>query len=104
MEDILKNIEAIRKEKGIKQAVIAEMLGVGQSAYSNYVNRNNDIPYSRLSQIANILQVSTVDIITHPVKYVPETDKCSSCKEKDLIIKNLNEYMEILKEKINNKK
>ena len=99
MEVIFKNIEEIRKEKGIKQAVIADALGVGQSAYSNYVNRNNDIPYSRLSRIANILQVSVVDIITHPLKYVPETDKCVSCKEKDEVIRNLNNYIKLIEKK-----
>ncbi len=99
METIFKNIEEIRKEKGKKQAIIAEALGVGQSAYSNYVNRNNDIPYSRLSRIANILEVSVVDIITHPVKYVPETEKCSNCKEKDEIIRNLNNYIKTLEKR-----
>jgi transcriptional regulator with XRE-family HTH domain len=70
MENILKNIEAIRKEKGVKQAVIASALGVSQSAYSNYITRNTDIYYNRLSQIANALNVSVIDIITYPKKYI----------------------------------
>lgn len=70
MEDILKNIEAIRKEKNVKQAVIASTLGVSQSAYSNYITRNTDIYYCRLSQIANALGVSVIDIITYPKKYI----------------------------------
>ena len=70
MENILKNIEAIRKKKGIKQAVIAEALGVKQPAYSNYITRNSDIYYNRLSQIANIMGISVIDIITYPKEYV----------------------------------
>jgi len=97
METIFKNIEAIRKEKGIKQSDIAEMLGVKQPAYSNYITRSNDIPYSRLLQISDKLGVSVVDIITHPVKYVPETDKCVACRDKDNVIRNLNEYIKTLK-------
>ena len=55
MEKILENIETIRKEKRIKQAVLAEILGIKQSAYSNYINRESDISWSRLLQISNAL-------------------------------------------------
>ena len=41
MNDILKNIEEIRKEKHIKQTVIAELLGIKQPAYSNFINRKS---------------------------------------------------------------
>ncbi|MDR1517682.1 MAG: helix-turn-helix transcriptional regulator [Dysgonamonadaceae bacterium] len=54
--------------KGIKQSVMAERMGIAQAAYSNYVNRNNDIPFNRLTQIANVLGVSVIDIITYPEK------------------------------------
>jgi len=57
MENIFENIEAIRHKRGLKQEVIAKELGVTQSAYSNYVNRNEDIPLGRLTRIANILSV-----------------------------------------------
>jgi transcriptional regulator with XRE-family HTH domain len=96
---ILESIESIRKEKGVKQSVIAEALGVKQPAYSNYITRSDDIYFNRLSQIANVLGVSVVDIITYPEKYVPETDFCSKCREKDDIIKNLNEYIKMLTKK-----
>jgi DNA-binding Xre family transcriptional regulator len=71
MKYILKNIEAIRKEKGIKQTVIAEQLGIKQNSYSSYITRNEDIKFSLLSRIADKLEVSVVDIITYPEKYVP---------------------------------
>lgn len=97
MKEILKNIEHIRKEKGFKQAVLAEMLGVKQNTYSQYITRNDDIKLSLLSQISDKLGISVIDIITYPDKYVPETDRCTQCKTKDEIIKNLNEYISILK-------
>ena len=50
MESILKNIEAIRKEKHIKQEVIAAELGIKQSSYSSYITRESDITFSRLSR------------------------------------------------------
>lgn len=100
METIQQKIEAIRKEKGIKQSVIAEKLGVGQSTYSLYFTRNMDMKWNLILRIAYILGVSIVDLVTYPVKYVPLDEKpkeCSECRKKDLIIENLNNYIEILK-------
>lgn len=103
MDTILDNVEAIRKEKHIKQEVIAAELGIKQSSYSSYITRESDITFSRLSQIGNILGVSVVDIITYPEKFVPETPAstcCSECKKKDLTIQHLNKYIELLEKKL----
>jgi len=99
MKNIFENIEAIRHEKGLKQEVIAKELGVTQSAYSNYINRNEDIPLGRLSRIANILSVDVIDIIKWPVKYMPEVKNCKTCSEKDKIIENLNMLLDEYKKK-----
>jgi len=99
MKNIFENIEAIRHEKGLKQEVIARELGVTQSAYSNYINRNDDIPLGRLSRIANILNVDVIDIIKWPVKYVPLEKNCRACVEKDKIIENLNLLLDEFKKK-----
>ena len=85
MTNILENIEAIRKEKGLKQAVVGAILGVSQSGYSNYITRNSDIYYDRLSRIADALDVRVIDIITYPKKYIdPDTilDSGISIEEK----------------------
>ena len=101
MENILKNIEAIRKDKHIKQEQIAAMLGIKQSSYSSYITRESDITFSRLSHISNILGVSVVDIITYPERYVPESSvkQCEDCIEKDRTIMHLNEYIELLEKR-----
>ena len=98
MENILDNIEAIRKEKRIKQEVIAAELGIKQSSYSSYITRESDITFSRLLQISNILKVSVVDIITYPERYVQESSvqECKKCQEKDRIIMHLNKCIELL--------
>ncbi|MBR5354551.1 MAG: helix-turn-helix transcriptional regulator [Alphaproteobacteria bacterium] len=100
MIEIQRNIEEIRKKKGIKQATIADVLGVGQSAYSNYISRNSDIKFSLLEKIAEILQVPVIDIITYPEVYVKGQKKCEGCEERDKTIQNLNKYIEILEKKI----
>ena len=99
MSNIFRNIEAVRKKVGVKQEVLAEMLGVKQGTYSGYLTQNQDIRYGLLLAIANKLNVSIIDIITWPDKYVPESTTCENCKEKDEIIKNLNNYIKILTNK-----
>ena len=107
MIDIIKNIEDIRQSKGIKQSEMGKKLGTTQSGYSNFVNRNTDMPFSRITQIADILGVSVIDIVTWPVKYVPEGEsvpECEKCKEKDEIIANLNELLNVYKQKLKMRK
>ena len=102
MGSILKNIEAIRKEKHIKQEEIAAGLGIKQSSYSSYITRESDITYSRLLQISAILGVSVVDIICWPERYVPASSQqnCDGCTVKDATITNLNKYIELLEKKV----
>ena len=101
MEDILKNIEAIRKEKRITQEAMASKLGIKQSSYSSYITRESDITYSRLLQISECLGVSIIDLITWPEKYIPASPEkpCKECEAKDATIANLNKYIEILGKK-----
>lgn len=102
MNKILENIEAIRKEKGLKQEVVAERIGIKQSAYSRIFREQDDIKLSKILQICDILEVSLVDVITYPEKYVPESEqvkRCEHCEEKDAVISNLNKYIAILEKK-----
>jgi transcriptional regulator with XRE-family HTH domain len=99
MNSIAANIEAVRKKVGVKQEVLAEKLGVSQGTYSGYLTQNQDIRYGRILEIANKLNVPVIDIITWPEKYVPESDVCGKCREKDEIIKNLNNYIKLLTNK-----
>ena len=101
MENILKNIETIRKEKHIKQEEIAAQLGIKQSSYSSYITRESDITYSRMLQISKILGVSVIDLITWPEKYVPilSSQQCDDCVAMEATIMNLNKYIELLEKK-----
>jgi len=101
MNTIAENIEAIRKKVGVKQEVLAERMGISQGTYSGYLTQNQDIKYGLILDIANNLNVPVVDIIiiTYPDVYVLKTEQCQDCVEKDKTIKNLNEYIEMLKKK-----
>ena len=101
MDSILKNIEAIRKLKHIKQEEIAAELGIKQSSYSSFINRESDISYSRLLKISSVLGISVIDLIAWPEKYVPSSSlqHCDECMAKDATISHLNKYIELLEEK-----
>ncbi len=101
MENILDNIEAIRKEKHIRQEEMAARLGIKQSSYSSYIARGSDITYSRLLQISEILGISIIDLISWPEKYVIESSlhQNCDCDAKDVTIMNLNKYIELLEKK-----
>ncbi|MDR2004363.1 MAG: helix-turn-helix transcriptional regulator [Prevotella sp.] len=102
MSNILQNIEAIRKKKGIKQAVIAEALGVKQPAYSNYITRNDDIYFNRLSQISNVLNVSVIDIIIYPDIYDKNEDHLAVSESQIQYRKSATDDINFLKKIIEN--
>lgn len=101
MNRILKNLELIRKERGIKQEVIAERLGVSQQSYSGYFTETGDMKISRIQEIADIIGVSLVDVVTYPEKYVPAAEQvtCENCKKNEEIIENLTLLIRELKKK-----
>ena len=102
MGNILKNIEAIRKEKHITQEDLASRMGIKQSSYSSFITRESDITYNRLLQISECLGVSVIDLIAWPEKYILASSEkqCKECEAKDVTITNLNKYIEILENKL----
>lgn len=99
--DIMKNIESLRKEKGVNQSILASALGMTQGAYSQRVNNGNSNGFEFILEVTNKLGISIIDAIAYPDKLVPietKKDGCVKCKEKDDIIKNLNDYIKLLKE------
>ncbi len=57
------NIKNLRELKDVTQEYMAAQLGISQNAYSKIERGETDVPYSRLEQIANILDISIADII-----------------------------------------
>lgn len=102
MGNILKNIEAIRKEKHITQEDLASRMGIKQSSYSSFITRESDITYNRLLHISECLGVSVIDLIAWPEKYILASSEkqCKECEAKDATIANLNKYIELLEKKI----
>lgn len=106
MNKLQENIENIRKEKGVKQTLLAEILGIKQSSYSAYITKNDDMKYSTLCKIADALNVRVIDLITYPDEYIPagSVSKCNDCQRKNDVIQSLTNYIKILEDKLNLKK
>lgn len=70
MNDILRNIDAIRRNKGYSQEYLASQIGIKQAGLSLIMSGERELKYNTLLQIANALQESVIDIIAYPDKYV----------------------------------
>lgn len=57
-------IKKLRELKNLTQEHLAIELGLSQSAYSKIETGEADVPYSRLEQIAKVLELKPEDIIT----------------------------------------
>ena len=74
MNDILRNIDAIRRNKGYSPEYLASQIGIKQAGLSLIMSGERELKYNTLLQIANALQESVIDIIAYPEKYVLSRD------------------------------
>ena len=98
MDSISDKIKQICKENGLKQEVIASELGITQGTLAGKLAKNDNVKYKLLLDIANILNVSVIDIITFPDKYIKQS-VCEECKKKSETIENLNKYIRLIETK-----
>lgn len=97
MIDLKENIKEIIRKCGKTQAVVASCLGINQGSLSERISKNEKIKFKTISDIADVLGIPVIDIITYPDRYVKETPTCDKCEELRLEIRHLNEYIELLK-------
>lgn len=66
MISIAENIKGVRTDKKLTQKEMAERLGMSVNGYQKIEGGENDINFSRLQQIADVFQMSVVNIIEYP--------------------------------------
>ncbi|MGN1421554.1 MAG: helix-turn-helix domain-containing protein [Eubacterium sp.] len=82
-----KNIAALRKEKGMTQEELAQMLGVSPQAVSKWENLTSCPDIALLPDIAEIFGVTVDELLRSDVQAVPkEQRKCSNIKKKLRVI------------------
>lgn len=74
-KQILNNLLEIRTKMRLTQGHLGQMLGVDGATYSRIEKGGIALSYSKLAEIAKVLNISVIDIITYPRIFV---DKESS--------------------------
>ena len=64
-----KNIKMLRKQKQLTQKELADMLGYGYTAISNYENGRNEPSIKDLIKISDIFDISVDELIGHNKLY-----------------------------------
>jgi len=71
MNDILDNIRNLRTKQGLSQDWIGQKMGMTQNAYSLIEAGKRGLSYKVLNQIAIILSIDVISLITYPEKWAP---------------------------------
>ena len=88
MKSIIENIKTIRESKGYSQEYMAELIAVTQSSYARFERGATKTDLKVVSSIAQVFDMSLVDIITYPEKYVniKEIPQETIASESELIL------------------
>lgn len=70
MVDIAQQLRKILKDKGIKQATMAEYADVSESQFSRVLSGTVQLSLRQLAMIASNLNMREIDIYTYPDRYV----------------------------------
>ncbi|EHQ27916.1 helix-turn-helix domain protein [Mucilaginibacter paludis DSM 18603] len=89
MQELGKNIKLLRHEKGWSQSDFAAKLGISVPAFSKIENGLTDLHLSRLNNIAKILDMSIVELLSFQ-KSVRNND----ANELDSAKESIKNYME----------
>jgi transcriptional regulator with XRE-family HTH domain len=105
-----KNLEIIRRQKGYSQEYVSQMMKLDNAVISNIETGKRKIKWDDIEKYSTIFEMSIVDIITYPDKYVRENTQTNILNEpleeygltdKDRFIKSLYERINYQEKIIN---
>ena len=106
MNTIGEKIRYFRKLKGLSQEDLAHELDISLTAYSKIERNITDVSFSRLTQIADVLKVSLLDVLIADKNYNTLKDEIQQLKltlaEKNQEIINLQAQLILLLKKNSN--
>jgi len=88
MKNIIENIRTLRESKGYSQEYMAELMKITQSAYARFERGATKTDLKTVSLAAQTLQMSLIDVITYPEKYIniKDASKAISTVEPEVIL------------------
>ena len=111
----LAKIVRLRNEKGLSQENMADALNVKQSTYCNWEKGKPPLTLAKIDQIAQILGVNPLDLITDESVIIINNDQARENQQvnrvnqgyinnqdsaKDMLIESYQSQIELLREKI----
>lgn len=108
--NIHRNIEIIRKQKGYSQEYMADLMHKDNAVISNIETGKRKLKWDDIEIISNIFEMSVIDLIAYPDKYVKENTQSNILNEpledyglsdKDKLIKSLYERINYQEKIIN---
>ena len=69
MKNIHNNIKSLRNKLGYSQEYVAKQLNMTQSGYGYIEDGKRELKYRMLYDIAEVLNINIIDLITYPDKY-----------------------------------
>lgn len=108
------NIKEIREKAGFSQDEMAAKMNISQSTYARFETQNTKIDLDRVESFAKALNMSIVDVITFPDRYINVVDigkeinrtepevivqiKVTKSKREEILKTILGDNVELLKE------
>lgn len=80
-ESILERITKIRESQQVSKRALAAKIGLSESAYGRVESGETAMTYKQLANIASSLNMSVIDVITYPEKYVRQSDDARNTNE-----------------------
>lgn len=109
-------IKEIREHFNLSQEFVGKKMNRSQSTYGKLETGSTNIAFSDIELFANAVNLSVIDVITWPEKWVPDKTKyqnsetvdfaeenyttCKHCKEKDERIQDLKENIMDLRKQV----
>lgn len=100
MAEINENIKIIRLGNQWTQKEMANKLGISQNGYQKLESGESDITFTRLQQIADVFQMSVVEVIEYPNSNSGDSERVM---ELEVVVYNQNLDIKILKESLQDK-
>ena len=70
-DQVINNLRKLLNDRGLRQNSLAEVMGRDESSVSKVFNGHAKLSLDQLAKIASYLNMSVIDILTYPDKYVP---------------------------------
>ena len=106
MGTIQTNIKAIRKKLGYTQDVVADVIGIARPTYTEYENKDIDIPFDTLEKLSDFFGVELASFFAEDENQLKDSLVCAFRMENASVndLKRITHFKSIVKNYIKMKR